>query len=174
MKESEYKESFQAKTSLNDNELADNLFKTNKDSIIKKWLNLQKIVKESQNLEMSIEKQNSDNYEKIKKYILDFYKLKIKSRKLYEDIKSFRNESKLKNKSNNNKDYYVIESNKNYFDTALQFIKNLLRRIRKYYDYVPTIVSLIDENDEKEEIESLAEFFCNQFYNNISSVKSSK
>ena len=167
MKESEYKESFQAKTSLNDNELADNLFKTNKDSIIKKWLNLQKIVKESQNLEMSIEKQNSDNYEKIKKYILDFYKLKIKSRKLYEDIKSFRNESKLKNKSNNNKDYYVIESNKNYFDTALQFIKNLLRRIRKYYDYVPTIVSLIDENDEKEEIESLAEFFCNQFYNNI-------
>ena len=156
------RESIQTKASLGETESSDI------DSIINKWLNLQKILKESQSLEKIIEKQHFDNYTKMKQYIQDFYKLKIKSRKLYEDIKYLKmNSEGIDIVDKKDKNFYVTEASGTYFRMALTKIENLFSIIREYYDYIPKIVSLIDEKDSKQEIESLAEFFCNQFYTNI-------
>ena len=140
------------------------------NSIINKWLNLQKILKESQSLEKIIEKQHLDNYSQMKKYIHDFYKLKIKSRKLYDDIKYLKSGSEwlnIKGINENKENFYVTASSGTYFGNAATPMKNLISIIREYYDYVPKIISLINENDSEQEIESLAEFFGNQFYTNI-------
>ena len=164
------RDSIQTKVSSKDIQLTDSFFRKDINSIINKWLNLQKILKESQSLEKIIEKQHLDNYGQMKKYIHDFYKLKIKSRKIYKDIKSLNINSEWVNITENsekNEDFYVTESSGTYFGNAISPMKNLISIIREYYDYVPKIVSLIDENDSKQEIESLAEFFCNQFYTNI-------
>ena len=162
-----YTESIQTKASFSDTEFTESLSQKNIDSTINKWLSLQKILKESKSLERIIEKQHIDNYNQMKKYIHEIFKLKIKSRKTYEDIKCLRIGSEWLNVSHDNENFYVIEPTGAYFGGALTPIENLMKRIREYYDYVPKIVSLIDENDKKEEIESLVEFFCNQFYTNI-------
>ena len=162
-----YTESILTKASLSDAESTEPLFQNSIDSIINKWLSLQKILKESQSLERIIERQHLDNYNQMKKYIQDIFKLKIKTKKTYEDIKSLRIGSEWLNISKDKEDFYVIEPSGAYFGGALTPIENLMKIIREYYDYVPKIVSLIDESDKKEEIESLAEFFCNQFYTNI-------
>ena len=156
------RDSLQTKASLGETELADI------DTTINKWLNLQKILKESQSLEKIIEKQHLDNYDQMKKYIHDFYELKIKSRKIYEKIKFL----KMNSEGNDNiykkdKECFITEASGNYFGNGLEPMEKLIHIIREYYDYVPKIVSLIDNEDTKQEKESLAEFFCNQFYNNI-------
>ena len=46
-------------------------------------------------------------------------------------------------------------------------IKNLLFLFRNNYNYITKLVSLIDEQDEEDQIESLFQLFCNQFYDNI-------
>ena len=141
----------------------------NIDVIISRWLSLQKILKESQSLENIIEKQHQDNLTKMKELVHTFYELKIKSRKLYNDIKISKMRAEGMNVSNE-KEFYlanVEESRGAYFGLADRPIKNIISFIRTNYDYIPTLVSLIDENDSKQEVESLAEFFCNQFYTNI-------
>ena len=139
------------------------------DVILSRWLSLQKILKESQSLEKIIEKQHQDNLQKMRECVHTFYELKIKSRKLYNDIKIFKMRSEGINISNE-KEFYlanVEESRGAYFGLADRPIKNIIAILRTNYDYIPILVSLIDENDSKQEIESLAEFFCNQFYTNI-------
>ena len=168
--ESINRKSYQTKISLSDTQLSEPLFQKDIYSIINKWIDLQKILKESQSLEKIIEKQHLDNYKQMKKYIDDFYKLKIKSRKIYDDIKFLKIGSgwlNIKSLDEGKEDFYLTEASSSYFGNAITPIKNLISIIREYYDYVPTIVSLINEKDSKQEIESLAEFFCNQFYTNI-------
>ena len=72
------RDSIQTKVSSKDIQLTDSFFRKDINSIINKWINLQKILKESQSLEKIIEKQHLDSYDQMKKYIHDFYKLKIK------------------------------------------------------------------------------------------------
>ena len=91
------RDSIQTKVSSKDIQLTDSFFRKDINSIINKWLNLQKILKESQSLEKIIEKQHLDNYGQMKKYIHDFYKLKIKSRKIYKDTKSLNKNSEWLN-----------------------------------------------------------------------------
>ena len=138
----------------------------NLDVTINKWLNLQKIIKENQSLKKIIEKQHSDNYDQMKKYIDEFYNLKLKAGKLYEDIKflKMRTEWVLLSEE---QEYYLTEASGAYFGNALTPLKNIISIIRENYDYIPILISLIDEEDTKQDIESLAEFFCNQFYTNI-------
>ena len=139
------------------------------DFTINKWLNLQKILKENQSLEKIIETQHLENFNKMKEYIHTFYELIIKSRNLYEDIKILEMREDWINISNK-KEFYIAnleESRGAYFGMADKKIMNIISFIRENYDYVPKIISLIDNDDRKEEIESLAAFFCNQFYTNI-------
>ena len=73
--------------SLGESVLSDTLLYKEIDATINKWLNLQKIVKESQSLENIISQENEGKIEQMKKHINDFYDLKLKARKLYKDIK---------------------------------------------------------------------------------------
>ena len=139
------------------------------DLTINKWLNLQKILKENQSLEKIIETQHLENFNKLKEYIHTFYELKIKSRKIYKEIEILKMRADWINISNKKETYLASleESRGIYFGMADKKIMNIISFIRENYDYVPKIISLIDKNDSIEEIESLAEFFCNQFYTNI-------
>ena len=146
--------------------VTDSYFYKNIETTINKWLNLQKIIKESQSLEKIIEKQHKDNFEQMKKYIDEFYNLKLKARKLYEDIKFLKMKTEWVFLSSE-REYYLTEASGTYFGNALTPIKNIISIIREHYDYIPILISLIDEKDTKQDIESFAEFLCNQFYTNI-------
>ena len=155
--------------SLGESVLSDTLLYKEIDATINKWLNLQKIVKESQSLENIISQENEGKIEQMKKHINDFYDLKLKARKLYKDVKFIKLRIDWTFLSDE-KGYYLAEAegkNANYFGNAVTPLKNIIMVIRDNYDYIPMLVSLINEEDTKEEIESLAEFFCNQFYTNI-------
>ena len=154
-----------SKSSYSDS-VTDSYFYKNIETTINKWLNLQKIIKESQSLEKIIEKQHKDNFEQMKKYIDEFYNLKLKARKLYEDIKFLKMRTEWVFLSSE-REYYLTEASGTYFGNALTPIKNIISIIREHYDYIPILISLIDEKDTKQDIESFAEFLCNQFYTNI-------
>ena len=132
------------------------------ENTIQKWLLLQKTVKEEITLEEEILKQQADDFNNLKKYFKEFYETKLKSRKTYEDI--------LKLNQNDFKNFVelVIEDHEDkILKESCEPIKNLLFLFRNNYDYVTRLLSLIDDQDEKEQIESLVELFCNQFYDNI-------
>ena len=137
------------------------------EETIQKWLLLQKTVKEEITLEEIILKQQQDDFNKLKTYFKDFYDLKLKSRKAYEDIRNL----KLSGENNKNEqieEYYIEEKIENVLLQLVQPITNLLYLFRNNSDYIIKLISLIDLNqDEPEQIESLVELFCNQFYDNI-------
>ena len=134
------------------------------ERIIKKWLELQKTIKEEITLEEVIIKQQNDDFDNLKNLFTQYYETKIQSRKQFESIKQLE-----KNMTLDNKEYIIEKNNENYLSKILEPIQNLLFLFRNNYDYITTLVSLIEETDEdkKEKINSLVELFCNQFYDNI-------
>ena len=137
------------------------------EETIQKWLLLQKTVKEEITLEEIIIKQQQDDFNKLKNYFKDFYEYKLKSRKAYEDIRNL----KLGGENAKNdeiKEFYIEEKIETVLLQLVQPITNLLFLFRNNSDYIIKLISLIDPNqDEPEQIESLVELFCNQFYDNI-------
>ena len=132
------------------------------EKIIQKWLKLQKIIKEEITLEDVIINQQKSDYNHLKDYFKDYYTAKLNIRKSFDDIK------KLNNNDFKNKKNLVIEpSLDNLIPQMNEPVKNLLFIFRNDYNYITKLVSLIDENDEEEQIESLVHLFCNQFYDNI-------
>ena len=157
---------FEEEYSLGVTVLSDTFLYKEIDATINKWLNLQKIIKESQSLENIINQQHIEKINQLKGYIHTYLNLKLKERKLYDDIKDI----KLRTDwtiLQAEKEYYLTEASGIYFGNAVMPIMNILSVIRDNYDYIPILVSLIDEEDTKQEVESLAEFLCNQFYTNI-------
>ena len=155
------------------------------EDTIQKWLSLQKTVKEEITLEDIIINQQKEDFKKLQEYFYQYYTLKISSRKIYEDMRKLKayqgkktNDKSEENKKKSNKENY-LENEIDYKDfciendidkvlfQACEPIKNLLFLFRNDYDYITQLISLIDDGDEKEEIESLVELFCNQFYDNI-------
>ena len=132
------------------------------EKIIQKWLKLQKVIKEEITLEEAIIKQQKDDFDNLKDLFFQYYEAKIKSRKQFEII------GKLEKNMKNPDGEYIVEKSaeKELLDTA-ETIKNLLFLIRNNYDYITKIVSLIEETDDTESVDSLVELFCNQFYDNI-------
>ena len=137
------------------------------EETIQKWLLLQKTVKEEITLEEIILKQQEDDFNKLRTYFKDFYEYKLKTRKAYEDIRNL----KLSLDSSKNeeiKEFYIEEKIENVLLQLVQPITNLLFLFRNNSDYIIKLISLIDLNqDEPEQVESLVELFCNQFYDNI-------
>ena len=136
------------------------------EEIIQKWLLLQKTVKEEITLEEIILNQQQDDFNKLRKFFKEFYELKLKSRKAYEDIRQL----KLSGENTKNdeiKEYYIEEKIESVLLQLVQPITNLLFLFRNNSDYIITLISSIDTQDEPEQIDSLVELFCNQFYDNI-------
>ena len=129
---------------------------------LEKWKNLQKYIKEEISLEeLMFEKQRQDNSQ-LKEKFRDYYKVKLQCRKEYEKIKNIDSSFKQKEKE------YVLDNNieRVLLDTC-EPIKNLMFLLRNNYDYTLKLISLINENDDKEKVNSLIELLCNQFYDNI-------
>ena len=132
------------------------------EKIIQKWLILQKTIKEEITLEEVIIKQQNDDFDYLKDLFTQYYEKKIQSRKQFEIIKQLEKNMKMDNKE------YVIEKDiERVLLDSNDPIKNLMFILRNNYDYITKLVSLIDETDEVENIDSLVELFCNQFYDNI-------
>ena len=151
-----------ASINLEDNENGQTKKEELSEKIIQKWLKLQKTIKEEITLEDVIINQQKSDYNHLKDYFKEYYSTKLNIRKSFDDIhKLNRNDFKSLKK-------YVIEpSLDNLIPQANEPIKNLLFLFRNDYNYITKLVSLIDENDEEENIESLVHLFCNQFYDNI-------
>ena len=132
------------------------------EKIIQKWLMLQKTIKEEITLEEVIIKQQNDDFAYLKDLFTQYYETKIQSRKQFEIIKKLEKNMKMDEKQ------YIIE--KDIERVLLDIgdpIRNLLFLLRNNYDYITKLVSLIDETDDNESVDSLVELFCNQFYDNI-------
>ncbi len=134
------------------------------EEILQKWLFLQKTVKEEITLNEIKEQQKKNDQDKLKEYFRNYYDIKIKSRKTYEEIRNL----KIDNSEKSTIKEYVIEPcGERLFFQAFEAVKNLLFLLRDNYDYIIKLISLIEYTDEKEQIESLVELLCNQFYDNI-------
>jgi hypothetical protein len=132
------------------------------EKTIKKWLELQKTIKEEITLEEVTIKQQSDDFDYLKDLFTQYYETKLQSRKQFEIIKKLEKNIKLDNKK------YVIEKDiERVLLDSNDPIRNLMFILRNNYDYITKLVSLIQETDEEEKIHSLVELFCNQFYDNI-------
>ena len=95
------------------------------EEIIQKWLLLQKTVKEEITLEEIILNQQQDDFNKLRKFFKEFYELKLKSRKAYEDIRQL----KLSGENTKNdeiKEYYIEEKIESVLLQLVQPITNLL------------------------------------------------
>ena len=134
------------------------------EEIFQKWLLLQKTVKEEITLEDIIISQQKDDFDKLKDYYKQFYELKLYTRKINADINNLKyNETK----DEEIKKYYISDDIYKVLSQECEPIKNLLFLFRNNYDYIVKLISLIDNQDEKAQIESLVELFCNQFFDNI-------
>jgi hypothetical protein len=138
------------------------------EETFQKWLLLQKTIKEEITLEDIIINQQEDDFNKLKDYYKKFYDLKLYTRKANEEIKN----QKIYDASKDSKDteikkYCICDDIDKVLLQACEPIKNLLFLFRENYDYIVRLISLIDNQDETSQIESLVELFCNQFYDNI-------
>ncbi len=125
------------------------------EKILNKWSSLQKIIKEEMILKDVIINQQKIVFNKIKKNVFEYYNIKLKIRKLYEDMDS------LKNKD------IIFETNVNYND-KLKSISELFFFLRNNYDYIIKLSELIElNNDNSNYMDSIAALFCHQFYENI-------
>ena len=132
------------------------------EKIIKKWLELQKTIKEEITLEEVITKQQNDDFNNLKNLFTEYYETKIQSRKQYDIMK------RLEKNMNMDKKEYKIDNNINQIlPDSFEPIKNLMFLFRNNYDYITKLVSLVEESDDPEKVDSLVELFCNQFYDNI-------
>jgi len=132
------------------------------ESIIQKWLILQKTIKEEITLEEVIMKHQEDEFSQLKDCFKKYYSKKLESRKIIEEIKILDED-----KGNKIKEYVIEDELADFIPDLFIQIKNLLFYFRNNYDYIINLVMLISENDDIERITSLVELFCNQFYENI-------
>ena len=132
------------------------------EKIIQKWLILQKTIKEEITLEDVITSQQKNDFNNLKNYFKEYYSAKLDIRKTFDDILKLD-----QNDFNNLKELYVEDNIDKILLHTCEPIKNLLFLFRNDYNYIIKLVSLIDDQDEEEDIESLAYLFCNQFYDNI-------
>ena len=146
-------------------ELSDEQKQKNVEHVIRKWLNLQKTIKEEITLEDVIIKQQQNDKNNLMEFFRQFYDIKLQKRRNLEDIKKLKLEKELNIPS------YVIDKEEGIkLKDSGEPIKNLLFTLRNNYDYLIRLLSLIKHEDfEKtpEKINSLVELFNNQFYENI-------
>ena len=131
-------------------------------SVIQKWLLLQKTIKEEITLEDVIIRHQENEFVQLKKDFKKYYSKKLEARRILEEIKRLGN-----NKQNKIRELHMERDLEHVFLDICEPIKNLLFLFRNNYDYITTLVSLISEYDEDDKITSLVELFCNQFYENI-------
>ena len=173
MKISELKKEFadtkkaeNSRGSLKTEDLSEQDKQKNVEKVIKKWLDLQKIIREEITLEDVIIKQQEIDEEKLRNYFEEYYGNKLKTRKNWEEV----NAIKVDNKEKVIPSYVTEKEVQQKLRDACEPIKNLLFMMRDNYDYSTRLISLIKKKDfskNSEQIYSLVELFVNQIYENI-------
>ena len=168
------KNKFQSEIELNNQEEALSLMEKNSmedflvEKIINKWLNLQKIIKEEITLEDVIIKQQQEDTKNLKSYFVEYFNIKLNSRKIWNEIKELKLEEKQQNLPQVSS--FEINQDLNNFHDASEPIKNLFFILRNNYDYLTRLTSLINPEDFSknfDNINSLVELLNNNFYENI-------
>ena len=136
--------------------------KEKSNNIIKKWQILQNKIKEGITLEEIILKQQEDDFQAMKDLFVQYYEAKIKLRDQNETMKTIEQDRKKKKL-----EYQINKNGESILQTSYDFIRNLFFLFREDPKYIVKLVSLIEETDDTEKIDSLVELFCNQFYDNI-------
>ena len=113
------------------------------EQIIKKWLNLQKTIKEEITLEDVIIKQQENDANNLKSFFKKFYEIKLNTRRNLEEIKKL----KLEKNDNGNTLFIIEEEMEKNFKDACEPTKNLLFLLRNNYDYLIRIISQINQED---------------------------
>ena len=111
-------------------------------------------------------KQLEVNHQSLLDAYYEYYTAKLTSREHFENINKIDNEQY---------DYEHFEINKEaeqHLKDSYEPIKNLLFLFRGNYDYIVSLVSILDEkimNDsiKNNSLDSLIDLFCHQFYDNI-------
>ena len=134
------------------------------EKILGKWVSLQKIIKEEITLEEMIITRYKEDFEKFKNFYNEYFESKLFFRTNFEDMKNYKIKELEDIKPKNILDK---EGAQHILIDTYEPIKNLLFIFRTNYEYVTRLISLIDDKDEEEKVESLVELFCNQFYDNI-------
>ena len=137
------------------------------EKTINKWLNLQKIIKEEITLEDVIIKQQQEDTKNLKSYFIEYFKIKLNTRKNWNDIKELK---LVDDKQPNISSAYSINEDLGNFHEASEPIKNLFFILRNNYDYLTRLISLINPEDfskNSDNINSLVELLNNNFYENI-------
>ena len=114
------------------------------EKILKKWLALQKTIKEEVTLEDVIISQQKNDFNHLKEYFKEYYTAKLKIRKTFDDIQKL-----SQNNFKNFKELIIEDNIERVFPQTSQSIKNLLFLFRNDYNYIIKLVSLIDEQDKQ-------------------------
>ena len=114
------------------------------EKTINKWLNLQKIIKEEITLEDVIIKQQQEDTKNLKSYFIEYFKIKLNTRKNWNDIKELK---LVDDKQPNISSTYSINEDLGNFHEASEPIKNLFFILRNNYDYLTRLISLIKPED---------------------------
>ena len=135
--------------------------------VVEKWNILQKTIKEEITLKQMIISQQENYKNKLIKDYQDYYKSKLESRQIFENILIID-----QNELNNLKKYNESQEAENKLQDAYDPISKLLFLFRSNYDYILKIFSIIGEmeitnKENRKKIESLIDLFCHQFYDNI-------
>ena len=101
------------------------------EKTINKWLNLQKIIKEEITLEDVIIKQQQEDTKNLKSYFIEYFKIKLNTRKNWNDIKELK---LVDDKQPNISSAYSINEDLGNFHEASEPIKNLFFILRNNYD----------------------------------------
>ena len=145
---------------------AEELRQKRAEKTIENWLGLQKVVKELESLEEMMDEQHEDHMKNLTSKLIELFTLKIKSRNIYDDIKFLKLSAEVNSSAKRPLDYYIEKNNDTILVGAKESITKFLFIIRENYDYIPKIASFLREKS-REKLESLAELFCNQFYDNV-------
>ena len=148
-------------------ESAEEIQQKKAEKTIKNWLEIQKTVKVVLSLEEMMEEQHEEHRNKLNSKLKELYEIKVKSRKIYDDIKFLKINAEGSETKERPLGYYIEEKSNRILLQADTAISGFLFTIRENFDYIPRIVSLIGDNVRREKIESFAELLCNQFYDNI-------
>ena len=138
-------------------------------TILDKWLLLQKTIKEEISLEETIIQQLEVNHKKLIDNYYTYYKEKINLRKISENILEIDKGTK---KQFTFEIQNMEETEKKLLD-IFNPVQNLLFHLRNNYCYIEEIADIIDseklcENPQlSKQIDSLIELFCHQSFENI-------
>ena len=138
-------------------------------TILDKWLLLQKTIKEEISLEETITQQLEINHKKLIDNYYTYYKEKINLRKISENILEIDKGTK---KQFTFKIQNMEETEKKLLD-IFNPVQNLLFHLRNNYCYIEEIADIIDseklcENPQlSKQIDSLIELLCHQSFENI-------